>query len=88
MTADDELNFGSENIKRVVEKVMNVDQRNKLVAMLNYMWKNRQRRRQRMRDEQRKQLAIIPEDVEGETKKTKNGSGGLSVSRNGSVSLI
>ena len=37
MTADDELNRGSENGGRVAEKVINVDQRDKLVIMLEYM---------------------------------------------------
>ena len=37
MTADDELNSGSENGGRVAEKVINVDQRDKLVIMLEYM---------------------------------------------------
>ena len=37
MMTDDELNSGSENDRRVAEKVINVDQRDKLVIMLEYM---------------------------------------------------
>ena len=34
MTANDELNSGSENGGRLVENLMNIDQRDKLVTML------------------------------------------------------
>ena len=64
MTADDELGIGSENCGRVTEKVVNVDQRDELVAILKFKEGGTTKKAKQTK------LTTILEGEEGGTKKT------------------
>ena len=64
MTVGDELRSGSKNCGRVVEKAMNVDQRDELVVILKC------KERGTMTKAKKNKLVIMLEDVKRGTKKT------------------
>ena len=64
MTADNDLNSGNENNGIVVEKIINVNQRDELVATLEYAEGGMKK------TVEKKKSATMLEDVEGGTKKT------------------